>query len=101
MVLMEKIVATFAQTAVTNSAIRTRATVFVKTVAGDNFVNRHVLCSVVKIYVILVQAIVTVVLLDTTDYSVTINVLLGVKSLVTWHQGYAYVNLDTFGQTAL
>lgn len=83
MVLMEKIVATFAQTAVTNSAIRTRATVFVRTVAGDKFVIRHVLCSVVKMNVILIQAIVTAVLLDTLDYSVTMNVLLGVKSLVT------------------
>lgn len=83
MVLMEKIVATFAQMAVTNSAIRTRATVFVRTVAGDNFVNRHVLCSVVEMNVILTQAIVTTVVLDTMDYSVTMNVLLGVKSLVT------------------
>lgn len=64
MVLMEKIVATFAQTDVTNSAIRTRETVFVKTVAGENFVIRHVLCSVVKMSVILIQAIVTAVLLD-------------------------------------
>lgn len=64
MVLMEKIVATFAQMDVTNSAIRTRATVFVRTVAGDNFVIRHVLCSVVEMNVILIQAIVTAVLLD-------------------------------------
>lgn len=65
MVLMEKIVATFAQTDVTNSAIRIRATVFVRTVAGDNFVIRLVLCSVVKMNVILIQAIATAVLLDT------------------------------------
>lgn len=67
MVLMEKIVATFAQMDVTNSAIRTRATVFVRTVAGDNFVNRHVLRSVVEMNVILIQAIVTAVLLDTME----------------------------------
>lgn len=67
MVLMEKIVATFAQMDVTNSAIRTRATVFVRTVAGDNFVNRHVLCSVIEMNVILIQAIVTAVLLDTME----------------------------------
>lgn len=65
MVLMEKIVATFAQTDVTNSAIRIRATVLVRTVAGDNFVIRLVLCSVVKMNVILIQAIATAVLLDT------------------------------------
>lgn len=64
MVPMEKIVATFAQTDVTMGAIRTRETVFVKTVAGENFVIRHVLCSVVQMSVIRIQAIVTAVLLD-------------------------------------
>lgn len=64
MVLMGKIAVKFAQTGVTNSVIKIRATVFVKAVAGETLVIRHVLRSVIKIRVILPQAIVIVVFLD-------------------------------------
>lgn len=64
MVLMGKIAVKFAQTDVTNSVIKIRATVFVKAVAGETLVIRHVLRSVIKIRVILSQAIVIVVFLD-------------------------------------
>lgn len=61
MELMEKIVATLAQTAVTNSVIKTRVTAFVKMVDGVKFVIRHVLLFVIKTRVILIQAIATAV----------------------------------------
>lgn len=64
MVLMGKIAVKFAKTDVTNSVIKIRATVFVKAVAGETLVIRHVLRSVIKIRVILSQAIVIVVFLD-------------------------------------
>lgn len=61
MELMAKIVATFAQKAVTNSVIKTRVTAFVKMVDGVKFVIRHVLLFVIKTRVILIQAIATAV----------------------------------------
>lgn len=64
MVLMEKTVVKFAQTAVTRSVIKIRAIVFVKPVAGEFFATRHVLHSVIKTHVIPKQAIVQVVFLD-------------------------------------
>lgn len=64
MVLTVETVANFARTAVTNNVIKIRATVFVKAVAGEAFVTRHVLRSVIKIRVILPQAIVTVVFVE-------------------------------------
>lgn len=64
MVLSGKIAVKFAQTDVTNSVIKKRATVFVKAVAGEAFVTMHVLRSVIKIRVILPQAIVTVVFVE-------------------------------------
>lgn len=67
MELMEKIVTTFAQTAVTNSVINTRVTAFVKMVDGEKFVIRHVLLFVIKVRVILIQAIVTAVNPDITE----------------------------------
>lgn len=67
MELMEKIVTTFAQTAVTNSVIKTRVTAFVKMVDGEKFVIRHVLLFVIKTRVILIQAIVTAVNPDITE----------------------------------
>lgn len=64
MELMEKIVATFAQTDVTNSVIKTLATAFVRTVAGETFVIGHVLRFVIKTRVTLIQGIVSVVFWD-------------------------------------
>lgn len=67
MELMAKIVATFAQKAVTNSVIKTRVTAFVKMVDGVKFVIRHVLLFVIKTRVILIQAIATAVNPNTTE----------------------------------
>lgn len=67
MELMEKIVAKFAQTDVTNCVIKTRATAFVKMAAGEKFVIRHALLFVIKVHVILIQAIVTAVFPDITE----------------------------------
>lgn len=53
---MEKTVAKFARTAVTNSVIKTRAIVFVKPVAGERFAIKYVLRSVIKRLVNPVQA---------------------------------------------
>lgn len=64
MVLMVEIVAKFARRAVTNNVIKIRATVFVKAVAGETFVIGHVLRSVIKTRVTLIQVIVSVVFLD-------------------------------------
>lgn len=61
---MEKTVAKFARTAVTNSVIKTRAIVFVKPVAGESFAIKYVLRSVIKRLVNPVQANVQVVCLD-------------------------------------
>lgn len=61
---MVEIVAIFARTAVTNNVIKIQAIVFVKTIAGETFVIGHVLRSVIKTRVILIQVIVPVVLLD-------------------------------------
>lgn len=67
MELMAKIVATFTQMAVTISVIKTRVTAFVKMVDGVKFVIRHVLLFVIKVRVILIQAIVTAVNPDITE----------------------------------
>lgn len=68
MVLMGRIVVHIVLTAVTSSVIKTRrVTVFVEAVAGAILVIRHVLPSVIKIRVILKQAIVTDVCLDITE----------------------------------
>lgn len=67
MELMEKIAATFAQMAVANSVIKTRVTAFVKMVDGEKFVIRHVLLFVIKVRVILIQAIVTAANADITE----------------------------------
>lgn len=64
MVLSGNIAVKFAQTDVTNSVIKKRATVFVRTVAGETLVIGHALRSVIKTHVILSQAIVLIVFLD-------------------------------------
>lgn len=67
MVLLEKTVAKFARTAVTNSVIKVRATVFVKPVAGECHAIKHVLRFVIKTHVIPIQAIVQVVFLENME----------------------------------
>lgn len=64
MALSGKIAVKFAQTDVTNSVIKILVTVFVLAVAGETLVIRHVLRFVIKIRVILPQAIVMIVFLD-------------------------------------
>lgn len=83
MVPTEKIAVNFVKTDVTISVIKIRATLFVTAVVGETLVIRHVLRSVIKIHVILSQAIVIIVLLDIMEENVTKNVLLGVKIFVT------------------